>query len=160
MDTRVAHRPLVVLRGHIVATASVVVHRRPLHPLHAIFLAFPLPLFLGALLSDLAYASSAHVQWINFAQWLLAGGLLVGAFALLWALVALARAHRADKPRRVVYVVALLAMWVLGFINSLIHAKDAFASMPAGVYLSAIVTLLAVAAAWIGYSGFHAAEVH
>lgn len=59
---------------------------RPLHPLHAIVLAFPFPLFLGALLSDLAYRASFHVQWANFSSWLIAGGLLVGAFALLWAL--------------------------------------------------------------------------
>ena len=64
---------------------------RPLHPLHAILLAFPLPLFLGALLSDLAYRSSFHVQWANFSSWLIAGGLLVGAFAVLWALVNLFR---------------------------------------------------------------------
>ena len=48
---------------------------RPLHPLHAILLAFPLPLFLGALLSDAAYRASFHVQWHNFASWLIAGGL-------------------------------------------------------------------------------------
>ena len=58
---------------------------RPLHPLHAILLAFPFPLFLGALLSDLAYGASYHVQWANFSAWLIAGGLLVGAFAMAWA---------------------------------------------------------------------------
>jgi uncharacterized membrane protein len=35
---------------------------RPLHPLHAILLAFPLPLFLGALISDFAYRASFHIQ--------------------------------------------------------------------------------------------------
>ena len=30
-------------------------------------------LFLGALLSDLAYYRSYQVQWINFASWLIAG---------------------------------------------------------------------------------------
>ena len=60
---------------------------RPIHPLHAILLAFPFPLFLGALLSDLAYWSSFHVQWANFSSWLIAGGLFVGAFAVLWALI-------------------------------------------------------------------------
>jgi uncharacterized membrane protein len=142
-----------------VAVASVVAHRRHLHPLHAIFLGFPVALFTGALLCDLAYASSTHVQWINFAQWLLAGGLLVGAFALLWAVIGVMRVAPVGKRRRALYFVALLAMWVLGFINSLIHAKDAFASMPAGVYLSAIVTLLALMAAWIGYAGFDEPEV-
>ena len=135
-------------------------YMRPIHPLHAILLAFPLPLFLGALLSDLAYWSSFHVQWINFSAWLLAGGLLVGAFALLWALIDLIRGGTAARTARPVsYFVALLAMWVLGFVNSLVHAKDAWATMPGGLYLSIVVTLLALAAAWIGYSGLPAVEV-
>lgn len=133
--------------------------RRPLHPLHAILLAFPLSLFLGALLSDLAYWASFQVQWANFASWLIAGGLLVGAFALPWALVDLIRSGTARRRRATVYFVVLLAMWVLGFVNALIHAKDAWAIMPEGLYLSAIAALLALVAAWIGYSGFRAGEV-
>ncbi|WP_046867423.1 DUF2231 domain-containing protein [Microvirga massiliensis] len=131
---------------------------RPLHPLHAILLAFPFPLFLGALVSDLAYWASFHVQWANFSSWLIAGGLLVGALALLWALVNLFR-RGAAKGRPALYFVVLLAMWVLGFVNALVHAKDAWATMPAGLYLSAFVALLALVAAWIGYSGFRAGEV-
>jgi uncharacterized membrane protein len=132
---------------------------RPLHPLHAILLAFPLPLFIGALLSDVAYRSSFHIQWANFSSWLIAGGLLVGAFAVLWALINLFRRGAARKGRLVVYFVVLLAMWGLGFVNALVHAKDAWATMPEGLYLSAITAFLALVAAWIGYSGFHAGEV-
>ena len=132
---------------------------RPLHPLHAIFLAFPLPLFLGALISDFAYRSSFHIQWANFSSWLIAGGLLVGAFAVLWALINLFRRGTASRGRLAVYFVVLLAMWGLGFINALVHAKDAWATMPEGLYLSAITALLALVAAWIGYSGFHSGEV-
>jgi uncharacterized membrane protein len=132
---------------------------RPIQPLHAIFLAFPLPLFLSALLSDLAYRSSYHVQWINFAAWLIAGGLLVGAFALLWALVELLRRPTARTGRPMTYFIALLVMWVLGGVNALVHAKDAWATMPEGLYLSMIVTLLALVATWIGYSGLRVVEV-
>lgn len=132
---------------------------KPLHPLHAVLLAFPFPLFLGALLSDLAYRSSFHVQWANFSSWLIAGGLLVGGFALLWALVNMFRRGTARKGRPIVYLVVLLAMWVLGFVNALVHAKDAWATMPEGLYLSAIAALLALVATWIGYSGFRAGEV-
>lgn len=141
--------------------AAVVVQAdlRPIHPLHAILLAFPLPLFLGALLSDLAYRSSFHVQWINFSAWLIAGGLLVGAFTLLWALIEILRSRMARTGRPVVYFVVLLAMWVLGFINALVHAKDAFATMPASLYLSAIITLLALAALWVGHSAYRYREV-
>lgn len=128
--------------------------RRPLHPLHAILVASPLPLFLGALLSDLAYWTSFQIQWANFSSWLIAGGLLFGGFALLWALVDLARSGRGRRGRAAIHFAVLLAMWVLGFVNALVHAKDAFAIMPEALYLSAIAAMLALVAAWIGYSGF------
>jgi uncharacterized membrane protein len=132
---------------------------RPLHPLHAILLAFPLPLFAGALLSDLAYRSTFHIQWANFSSWLIAGGLLVGTSAVLWALADLFRRRTDRKGRPIVYFVVLLTMWVLGFINALVHAKDAWATMPESLYLSVIATLLALVATWIGYSGFRTGEV-
>lgn len=128
-------------------------HNEPRHPLHATLLAFPVALFTGALLSDYAYWASFQVQWTNFSSWLIAGGLLVGAFALLWAIVDFVRAGPARRGRPTLYVVLLLAMWLLGFVNALIHARDAWAAMPLGFILSAIVALLALAAAWIGYSG-------
>src|SRR5512138_1402291 len=91
-------------KGDAVATVPARGRVRPLHPLHAILLAFPLPLFLGALLGDLAYRASFEVQWINFSAWLIAGALLVGAFALLWALIGLLRS-RVRGSRSVLYVV-------------------------------------------------------
>ncbi|WP_129793332.1 DUF2231 domain-containing protein [Sphingosinicella sp. CPCC 101087] len=139
------------------ATLAARADARPLHPLHAMLLAFPLALFVGALLSDLAYWSSHEIQWTNFASWLNAGGLLVGAFALLWALVELVRSRRRGRPG--LYFLLLLAMWVLAFINALVHSRDAWGSMPAGLWLSAIVALLAIAAAWTGYSGFRTGDV-
>lgn len=132
---------------------------RPLHPLHAIVLAFAFPLFLGALLSDIAYASTQHVQWANFASWLIAGGLLMSAFAVLWSFVNLFRRGLAGKGRLAIYFVVLLAAWGMGFINALVHAKDAWASMPTGLYLSIVTTLLAFVASWVGYSGFRSGEL-
>ena len=132
---------------------------RPLHPLHAILLAFPLPLFAGALASDFAYRASFHIQWANFSSWLIVGGLVGGGFALLWSLINLFRRGPASKGRLALYFVVLLIMWGLGFVNALVHAKDAWATMPEGLYLSAITTLLALVAAWIGYSGFRTGDV-
>ena len=139
--------------------ASATGSMRPLHPVHAILLAFPLPLFIGALLSDFAYRASFHVQWANFASWLIAGGLLVGAFAVVWALIDVFRGGPARRGRLAIYFLVLLAMWVLGFINALVHAKDAWATMPEGLYLSVITAVLALVAAWMGYSRLPAREV-
>lgn len=127
------------------------VHRRSLHPLHAVFLAGAVPLFLGVLLADIAYASSYQVQWKNFAAWLIIGALVFGGLALLWGLFGLLRADGRGK-RQVLYVVLLLAAWVVGFVNALAHAMDVWESMPAGLVFSAIGAVLAIAATAVGFS--------
>lgn len=129
--------------------------QRALHPLHAFLLAGAVPLFLGALLSDITYARSYQIQWSNFASWLLAGALVFAGFALLWAVLDLFRADRRGG-RPLVYVLLLLATWVVGFIDALIHAKDAWGIMPTSLILSVIVTVLACATTWVGFSHFRA----
>ena len=128
--------------------------RSLLHPLNAVLLAASISLFLGALLSDVAYFRSYEIQWNNFSSWLLAGGLVVGAFAFLCAIVELFRTRWRVWP--VVYALLLLAVWVLGFIDALVHAKDAWAAMPAGLVLSVIVVVLACAALWVAFAGMRA----
>jgi uncharacterized membrane protein len=124
---------------------------RPIHPLHAVLLAAALPLFLGGLLGDLAYGSTYQIQWTNFAAWLIAGGMVFTALALVWALIDLIRANR-RRGRPLLYFLLLLAVFVLGLIDSLVHTRDAFAAMPDAVILSAIVTVLIVLAVWAGFS--------
>ena len=51
-----------------------------------------------------------------------------------------------------VYVLLMVATWVLGFVDALVHARDAWAIMPTAVVLSAIATVLACAATWVGLS--------
>lgn len=127
------------------------VYRSTPGPLHGILLAGTVPLFLGGLLSDIAYYQSYQIQWANFAAWLIAGGLLFCGLALVFALVNLIRAPQ-KSGRPVMYFVLLLITWVLGLINAFEHAKDAWAAMPSGLVLSVIVTVLAIVAAWIGLS--------
>ncbi|MEX5549647.1 hypothetical protein Q1J68_28905 [Pseudomonas pergaminensis] len=126
-------------------------------PLHALLLAGSVPLFLGALLSDVAYGQTYQIQWANFASWLIAGALVFSGFALLFALVNLLRARR-KSGRPAAYFLLLLAAWVLGLVNAFQHAKDAYAMMPAGLVLSVIVTLLALVAAWIGLSDLRSGD--
>lgn len=125
--------------------------RPGLHPLHAILLAGTIPLFLGALLSDYAYSSTYYIQWSTFASWLIAGGLVFAGLALLWAIIGLIRPDR-RRTSYLVYSVLLLTTWIVGFFNALIHARDAWGMMPAGLILSVVVTVLACAATWVGFS--------
>ena len=127
----------------------------PAAPLYAMLLGGMVPLFLGVLLADLAYSSSYEIQWKNFASWLLVGGLVLGGLALLWSLVESVRARSRNRST-LAYPGVLAAAWALGFVNALVHAKDAWASMPTALILSVIVAVLATAAAWLGISGARA----
>jgi len=135
----------------VTVTTHSITYRCTPGPLHAVLLGGTVPLFLGGLLSDIAYFRTYQIQWSNFASWLIAGGLLFCGLALLFALVNLFRAqHKAGRP--VMYFLLLLLTWVLGLVNAFEHAKDAWAVMPAGLVLSVVVTLLACLSAWTGLS--------
>ena len=122
--------------------------------MHAVIAFSSVPLFVSALLSDWAYASSFQVQWVNFAAWLIAGGLFISGPALLWGAVDLLRSRATRHRRDMVYLSLLLATVVVGFINALIHAKDGFGAMPTGLILSAVVAVLAATASGVGLAGF------
>jgi len=133
-------------------------HRRAwrLHPLPAALLAATMTLYAGAMLGDLAYASTYQIQWTNFASWLLVGGLVLGAVVCAWTAVDLVRGHRGGAI--VAGFVLVLAAWIVGVFNTLVHARDAWAIMPAGLVLSVIAFLLAFAATWLGFSGLRAGD--
>lgn len=122
--------------------------------MHAIFALSSVPLFLGALLSDWAYSSSHEIQWVNFAAWLIAGGLLIAGPALLWGAVDVLRSSGNRHRRGLIYLTLLLATFVVGFINALVHGKDGWAAMPTGLMLSAVVVVLAATASAVGLAGF------
>ena len=138
-------------------TTAHLVYRNPPGPLHAILLAGTVPLFLGALLSDITYYQTYQIQWSNFASWLIAGGLVFCGLAVLFALVNLIRADR-KAGRPVVYLVLLVVTWALGLVNAFEHAKDAFATMPSGLILSALTTLLIAVTAWLGLTSVRSGE--
>jgi uncharacterized membrane protein len=114
--------------------------------MHAVLVCAALPLLIGALLCDWAYARTYQVQWTNFASWLIAGGLVFVGLALLWAAVDVLRSSATRHRRGVIYLLLLLASFVLGFVDALVHAKDGWAAMPTGLVLSAVVLVLAGAA--------------
>ena len=128
---------------------------QPLHPFHVFLLGGAVSFLVSGVLSDWAYFSTNEIQWKNFASWLLMGGLVLAGFALLWALIDLFRADR-DRARPIIYFLLLLTAWILGFIDELIHAKDAWGSMPEALIVSAIVAVLAIAATGFGFSTMRA----
>lgn len=127
--------------------------RLTLTPIHAILLAFPIALFSGAVVSDIAYLNTAEMQWTNFAAWMITGGLVFGGLVLIWAIVEAILARRAGLVRAFVYPAVLAVMWIVALVNIFQHSRDAWSSVGAlGLSLSLISALLALAAGWMLHS--------
>lgn len=127
--------------------------RSPLHPLHALLLAFPVALFTGALIADITFLNSSEMQWSNFAAWLNAGALAVGAVTLLWAVAGAVR-FRAKVRRAGLYPALLAIMWVIGLVNAFQHSRDGWSSVgTVGLLLSVLSAGFALASGWVAYSG-------
>ena len=125
---------------------------KPIHPIFAFLLAAAVPLFLGGLLSDVAYSKTAEPQWSNFAAWLIVGAMVFTGCALLAALITLIRARPRWVGWPLLCFLLLLAAFVLGLLNSFVHARDAWAIMPDAPIYSSITTLIALLAAVVGFS--------
>ncbi len=124
---------------------------RPVRPVHPMLVAAPVVCFAGALLTDIAYASSANIMWSNFSDWLLAVGMALGVIGFIVALVnMIANRHvRAARPTWP-FILGSLAVLIVAFLNNLVHSRDAWTSVvPQGLVLSAVTVLLALATGWL-----------
>lgn len=124
-------------------------------PMYAIFLAVPVVCFVATVLTDVTYqGSDGNLIWLNFSSWLLAGGLLFGAIALVLMLIDAVRGLGWAGP------LLLLVAWIVELFNSLIHARDGWtAVVPTGLLLSLIGALLVLVSGWLSYSARRTAAV-
>jgi uncharacterized membrane protein len=103
----------------------------------------PFGCFVAALIFDSIYAESAVILWVKAAAWLILFGLL---FAVLPRLINLTQVwitsrHRATRTDKLEFWLNLCAI-VAAIVNEFVHSRDAYAVIPAGVWLSAATVLL------------------
>jgi uncharacterized membrane protein len=126
---------------------------------HRLLLAFPIALFTGAFVTDIAYLKTAEIQWTNFSAWLISGALVFGGIVGAWAVFDAIIARSATRLTRLIYVGLLAAAWILGLMNAFKHSQDAWSSVGAfGVTLSFLCALLTLAAGFVAYSGWTTAS--
>lgn len=125
---------------------------RFLPALKIFFTSAAMPLFLGAALTDLAYQASYQIQWSNFSSWLIIAAMVFGTLALLTT-VTPDRQNPVNTSKRWLPVAVLVLLWVLGFINAFVHARDAWAMMPTGLILSIICAILSTIAVCFAFGG-------
>lgn len=117
-------------------------------PIYLLLFPIPVVLFVAALLTDVAYARSESIMWLNFSEWLLAAGLAFGALAAI-ALIVEFFASRVIRSAGVgwAHLVLFFAMLVVELFNMFFHTRDGWtAVVPTGMTLSILGVLLALAA--------------
>jgi uncharacterized membrane protein len=122
------------------------------HPIHPMLIPVPMVCFVGALVTDIAYARTAEMMWADFSSWLLLVGIIFGVLAAIAGLIDFLgnRLIRQQTPAWP-HLIGNLAVLVLAFFNNMIHTRDAWTSvMPAGLILSILTVLIMSVTAWFG----------
>jgi uncharacterized membrane protein len=122
------------------------------HPLHAMLVPIPITCFVGTLVTDIAYAETANMQWANMSAWLLTVGLIVALLAVIAGLIDFLGDRRIRDLRAVwIHAIGNAVALILAILNAFIHSRDAYTSVvPTGLILSVLTVLILLVTAWMG----------
>lgn len=112
----------------------------------------PFGFFVAGLIFDILYMNTAEVLWNKASAWVIAIGLVIAIIPRLinLYLVWFPKTYTRNN-------VNLIGFWCYGFailtaiLNSFVHSRDAYASVPENVILS-IITVALVSIAYISKS--------
>lgn len=124
--------------------SRVVSHRSTLaDAVYGLLNPLPFGLFVAATIFDVIYVRTADVLWNKGAAWLIVFGLLIAViprFINLWQ-VWISSRHNARRADELDFWLNLIAV-VVAIFNAFVHSRDAYAVVPAGVWLSACTVIL------------------
>lgn len=123
------------------------------HPIHPMLVPIPIVCFIGALVTDIAYACTAEMMYADFSAWLLLVGIVFGVLAAIAGLIDFLgnRLIRQQTPAWP-HLIGNVAVLIIAFFNNLVHTRDAWTSvMPTGLILSIITVLILPITGWLGW---------
>ena len=134
-----------VVRGPV---GSIAIAR---HPIYGMLLPVPVVCFLGVLLTDLAYLSSAgNMVWLDFSSWLLLAGLLVGVVAAIVLLIDVIRSRAVRAGSGWAHLLFFYAALLAELLSMFVHQRDGWTAVAGlGLILSIVGAVLVMVAAWI-----------
>jgi uncharacterized membrane protein len=123
------------------------------HPLHTMLVPVPIACFVGTLVTDIAYAETANMQWANFSIWMLTVGLIMALFAVVAGFIDFIGDRRIRDLRAVwIHVGGNAIALILAIFNAFIHSRDAYTSVvPTGLILSALTVVILMVTGWMGW---------
>jgi uncharacterized membrane protein len=123
------------------------------HPIHPMLVPFPIACFVGTLLTDIAYARTANMQWANMSAWMLTVGLIFALFAVAAGFIDFLGDRRIRDLTAVwIHAGGNAIALILAIVNAFIHSRDGYTSVvPAGLVLSALTVLILLVTGWMGW---------
>ena len=125
--------------------STVVIPRRSVfaNAVYGLLNPIPFGFFVAAMIFDIIYARTAVVMWGKGAAWLIVIGLVFAVIPRLINLVQVWITSRrfATRADRFDFWLNLLAI-VAAIFNAFVHSRDAYGSMPTGVWLSVCTVAL------------------
>jgi uncharacterized membrane protein len=123
------------------------------HPIHPMLVPLPIGFFIGALLSDLAFAGTRELFWATASAWLIAAGLVTGAAAAVVGFVDFLGSSRVRGLYHAWYhLIGNVAALGIALISLLLRLSMGMASgaLPWGVLMSMVVAGLLLFTGWHG----------
>ena len=126
--------------------------RIAVHPIHTLLVPIPITCFAGTLVTDIAYAETANMQWANMSAWLLTVGLIVALLAVIAGFIDFLDDRRIRDLRAVwIHAIGNAIALILAIFNVFVHSRDAYTSVvPTGLILSILTVLILLVTAWMG----------
>jgi uncharacterized membrane protein len=125
-------------------STSLVLRRSTLgNAVYGILNPIPFGCFVAALIFDIVYLRSGTILWDQSAAWLVCLGLVAAIVprTVNLAQVWITSRTLATTGDRLDFWLNLVAI-VIGIVNAFVHSRDAYGSMPEGVWLSAATVIL------------------
>lgn len=124
------------------------------HPLHPMIIPFPIAFFVSTLVTDVVYLQTGRAGFADASVWLLGAGIAMALLAAVLGFVDFMGDRRIRSLREAwMHLVGNLAAVLLEAVNLYLRMAQGTeaAIAPAGVTLSAIVTVLLLFNGWMGW---------
>ena len=120
------------------------------HPVYSMLLPVPIVLFVAALVTDVIYALTETLIWLDFSSWLLIAGVVLGLLAAIFLVIDVVRLAALRRSAGWAHLLLFLAAWLVELVNMLVHNRDGWtAVVPLGLTLSIVGVLLLLVAGWL-----------
>lgn len=119
-------------------------------PMYSILLPVPIVLFIAALVTDITYALTETLIWLDFSSWLLVAGVVLGLLAAIFLFIDIVRLAALRRGAGWAHLLLYVAAWLVELVNMLVHNRDGWtAVVPLGLTLSIVGVLLILVAGWL-----------